>query len=166
MEHSRAEVLQCQKWKLQAELCLHRMLDHIQTGNPELRSNLFLDHKRLNQFVRAESLGVILTYPSEEQQYPAGQLPTPAPQVCERGFLVCVPVATGDRSFARLASKSCAWVYSKGLRFLSLALNMLPPIILSGPLRELPASLWAMATDAAKTVRKIAECIVTADDSF
>jgi hypothetical protein len=68
--------------KLQVELCLHRKLDHNQTGNLDLRSSLFLYHKLLNLSIRTNFPDVALTHPSEEQQYPAGQLPTPGPQPC------------------------------------------------------------------------------------
>jgi len=145
---------------LQVELCLHRKLDHIQTGNLALRSSLFLDHKLLNNIsVRTTIISpiVILTHPSEEQQYPAGQLPTPAPQLCALG-------TKGDRSLTGPTSKSRAWICSKRLRFLRLALNLLPPMILSGLLGELPVSLWALVTDTSKAERNIAECMVTIDD--
>jgi hypothetical protein len=168
MEHSRAEVLQFRMLKLQVELCLLRKLDHIQTGNLALRSSLFLDHKLLNLSVRTNSPSVILTHPSEEQQYPAGQLPTPAPQVWARGFLVRVPAAKGgDRSLTGPVSKFRAWISLKRLRFLRLTLNLLPPMILSGLLRELASSPWALVTGASKSKvkRSIAECMVTIDDS-
>lgn len=138
---------------------MHRKLDHIQTGNLALRSSLFLDHKLLNNIsVRTtiNSPNIILTHPSEEQQYPAGQLPTPAPQFC-------APGTEGDRSLTGPTSRSRAWICSKRLRFLRLALNLLPPMILSGLLGELPA-LWAMVADTSKAERNTAESMVTIDD--
>jgi hypothetical protein len=157
MEHLRAGVSRYQLWSFQVERYWHHKLGHIDTGNRALHSSLFLYHKLLGSFVRTTSLTITLTYPSEEQQSPAPQLPTPGPQLCCWRTLVDDFETDGERFLAGPNSSPRGW----GNAILLRALNLLPPMNFGSPSRGLPGPLWALMTDASMAKRNIVRSMAT-----